>query len=196
MITNTLKSKTATGATPVTVPPSVIPKEEKPQDINAGKKTTKQLIQEANAQGLTGKAKQDYILAGRSASGLSTTMISPTIKEATTTPTTPTTPTTIAPVDTTKSLLEQEKAIDAEKQAKAKEMYDKEIANQMSDEETLKKTLSDNQLASDKYYADLEAESTAFQTQYENEKNKLLSDYESSRLNQVRGQIYQTLAAR
>jgi len=164
----------------------IVPVAEKTTTDTTTKKTMKELIKDANDRGLTGvERKQFFLDNGRT--------ISTTTPSTITTATTPKA-TTAAPE--VPSLIDKQAQLDIEKQKALEEAKATDIVNLEADQKTLSDTLTANKLASDNYYADIEKEANDFQANYEKEQNDLFSWYESSRLNNVRGQIYQTLAAR
>lgn len=64
------------------------------------------------------------------------------------------------------------------------------------DKRTLLETKAKNQETINKYFNDSIDEENRYFNEYESEQNKLLNEGESTQLNQVRSQIYQSLAAR
>lgn len=132
------------------------------------KKTTKDLIAEANKSGLTGQAKRDFILSGRENKK-------------------------IAQENT---ILKQQESLidDSKKEAERVQQTEQERVEQ--DKASLLETKAKNQETIKKYFEDSVNEEQSYYDEYEAEQNRLLSEWESTQLNQVRSQIYQALAAR
>ncbi len=114
----------------------------------AGKKTTKDLIAEANNAGLTGQAKRDFILGGREDKK-------------------------IAQENT---ILKQQESLveDAKREAERVQKTEQDRIEQ--DKVTLLDTKTKNQETIKKYFEDSINEEQSYYDEYETEQNRLLSE--------------------